>query len=159
MNADGTGARALTTSALGDSYPAFAPDNSRILFARDTDDSGNADEIFAVKPDGSGEVNLTNNGSGDRDSSPDWQPIPVKCGGKRSTLVGTAGKDKLVGTAGRDVISGLGGRDRIKGKGGNDVLCGNGGNDRLIAGKGKKDRCLGAKGKDTGTGCEAEKGI
>jgi hypothetical protein len=91
---------------------------------------------------------------------PDWQPIPVKCGGKRATQVGTSGKDKLVGFPGRrDVLVGLGGADTLKGLSGNDILCGGKGRDKLKAGKGKNDRCIGGKNADAAKACEAEKGI
>jgi hypothetical protein len=65
-------------------------------------------------------------------SAPSWGPLPVPCKGKRSTLVGTEGRDILVGTKGNDVIAGLAGKDLIKGRGGRDRVCGGPGRDRVI---------------------------
>lgn len=70
------------------------------------------------------------------------------CGGRRATIVGTAGADRLIGTSGADVISGLGGGDVISGRGGNDLLCGGAGRDRITGGAGD-DRLWGGLGGDT----------
>lgn len=74
-------------------------------------------------------------------------PIPIRCGGRTATIVGTRGADVLRGTRGADVIAGLGGDDRISGGGGNDVICGGAGHDRLVGGPGS-DRLLGGAGAD-----------
>jgi Tol biopolymer transport system component len=161
MNADGSGQTQLTFFPSGDDSvrPAYSPDGKRIAFDRSGPSLPNGDEIFAINAaDGSGVTQLTST-VGDSVASPDWQPIPVSCGGKMSTLVGTSGKDTIVGTSAADVIAGLGGKDTLKGLAGNDVLCGGGGKDRLKGGKGKKDRCIGGKGPDTAKACEKEKSI
>ncbi len=153
MNANGSAQTNVTnTPATEESSPVFSPDGSRIAFARDTNADGLVDEIFSAVPNGAGLVNLTaGSGAMDSDNQPSWQPIPVKCGGKRSNLVGTGGRDTLNGTPGKDVISGLGGRDTLKGMAGNDLLCGGGAKDKLLGGKGN-DRTLGGKGDDVCSG-------
>lgn len=72
--------------------------------------------------------------------------VPM-CGGKRATIVGTAGADSIRGTRRADVIVGRGGSDVIDGRGGNDLICGNGGDDRLSGGAGA-DRLGGGPGND-----------
>ena len=74
-----------------------------------------------------------------------------KCGGKRATIVGTAGPNELDGTKGNDVIAGLGGVDRLRGLGGNDIICGGGGGDFLYGGGGD-DKILAQGGDDIMTG-------
>jgi Tol biopolymer transport system component len=135
--------------------------------------AGGDNEIWVMNADGSGQVQLTNNGFNDRGA--DWQPN-VKCGKGIATIVGTSASETLTGGPGPDVISGQGGKDKIKGLGGKDVICGdsgkdnlNGGpgNDQLYGGKGKdktvgakgKDKCVGGKGDDSGKGCEKEKSL
>jgi uncharacterized repeat protein (TIGR01451 family) len=76
----------------------------------------------------------------------EYAEVP-SCGGKRPTIVGTAGDDELVGTEKRDVIVGLSGNDSIEGIGGKDVLCGFGGVD-TIKGHGDNDRIRGGGGDD-----------
>jgi Ca2+-binding RTX toxin-like protein len=135
--------------------PVYAPDNSRLLAGDSTS------TLLSYSPSG---AFLGPIGSGE---NPEWAPIPVNCGGKRATLVGTGAADRLTGTARADVIAGLGGKDRISGLAGNDVLCGGAGKDRLAGGKGKdkllggkaNDRCAGGGGKDRGKGCEKEKSV
>jgi Tol biopolymer transport system component len=151
MHSNGTSPVNLTSTAAAESNPSFSPDGKLIAFER-----GGA--LFAMPTAGGAATPLTNLPS-DLSGAPDWQPIPVKCGGRRATQVGTAGRDVLVGTSGPDVLAGLGGRDTLKGKKGNDVLCGGAGRDALSAGKGKKDRCIGGKGADTGRACEKAKSL
>ena len=75
-------------------------------------------------------------------------PAPsYTCGGKRATIVGTAGADALSGTGGNDVIVGLGGNDKIDGGGGNDLICAGDGND-VVQGAAGKDVIDGGAGKD-----------
>lgn len=64
MNANGTNPVAIAT---GDS-PAWAPDGTKIAFRV----GGN--EIYSMNPDGSNQVNITNNPA--FDENPDWQPLP-----------------------------------------------------------------------------------
>jgi uncharacterized delta-60 repeat protein len=77
--------------------------------------------------------------------------LPPRCGGKRATVVGTAGRDRLRGTRRADVIVGLGGNDSITGLGGNDIVCGGSGKDKLSGGDGK-DRLDGGSGDDSVNG-------
>lgn len=74
-------------------------------------------------------------------------PATASCGGRRASIVGTAGRDRLTGTPGADVISGLGGDDVISGLGGADLICGGAGADVLAGGPGA-DRLLGGPGRD-----------
>ena len=69
MNADGSGARALTDGSANDNFPDWSPDNRSIAFVSDRD--GNED-VFVMKADGSGAVNLTKNPA--RDIHPYWTP-------------------------------------------------------------------------------------
>lgn len=78
---------------------------------------------------------------------PEPPPPSPSCGGRKTTKVGTAGRDVLNGTPRRDVIAGLGGSDVIRGFGGNDVLCGNAGRDTLLGGAGR-DLLLGGPAAD-----------
>ena len=143
MNIDGSGERPLTDNLkIEEDTPAFSPTGKQIAFSRYNADTGDQD-ISLVNVDGSGFHTLTPTDG----YSPDWQPIPVRCGGKTATQVGTKKRDVLVGTPGRDVLAGLGGGDVLKGKGGRDILCGAGGRDRLLGGRGR-DRLLGGKGRD-----------
>lgn len=72
---------------------------------------------------------------------------PVKCAGKKATVVGTPKGEKLKGTKRNDVIAGFGGNDRIFGFGGKDIICGGAGKDRLFGGAGK-DKIYGQAGRD-----------
>jgi hypothetical protein len=176
---DGSKSRNLTnTPGVFEFDPAFAPDMSAVVFtAQDPSD---------LTPPIASVITVIDLDTGDRRvvspvlndaTNPDWGAIPVDCGGRRATQVGTEGKDRLVGTKGRDVIAGLGGRDKIKGKGGKDILCGGEGKDRLSGnkgrdkllggrgkdllsgGKGRKDRCVGGPGRDRAKACERTKKI
>ncbi len=71
----------------------------------------------------------------------------LRCGGLRTTLIGTARRDRIFGTARRDVIAAQGGNDLVRGLGGNDVLCLGAGADRAFGGAGR-DRILGQGGAD-----------
>jgi Ca2+-binding RTX toxin-like protein len=154
-----------------DYEPAWSPDGAQIAFTSDRDGPA---EIYVMNADGSGQANLSMNAAGD--SEPDWQPIPVRCGGRRATLIGTPARDILRGTPARDRIAGQGGNDAIRGLGGNDILCGGKGGDRLLGGAGRdrllggagRDRlaggagtdiCIGGPRKDRAAGCEKRKAI
>ncbi len=59
------------------------------------------------------------------------------CGGKRVTIIGTAGDDVIVGKGASDVIYGAGGDDHITGgRNGNDTICGGPGDDVIGGGRG-----------------------
>jgi Ca2+-binding RTX toxin-like protein len=65
------------------------------------------------------------------------QAAAMKCGGKKVTIMGTAGNDKIVGKGASDVIDGGGGDDVISGgHNGNDTICGGQGDDTIRAGRG-----------------------
>ena len=65
MNADGSGAVPLTSSAGGNRYPKWSPDGSRIVFASTRD--GNF-EVYVMNADGSGQTRLTTS------ATPDYDP-------------------------------------------------------------------------------------
>jgi Tol biopolymer transport system component len=149
---DGSGETNLTnTPAAGESTPAFSPTGKQVVFR------GDDDALAIVAASGGAPTPITS--PADFSADPDWQPIPVRCGGKVATQVGTGAKDTLVGTSGRDILVGLGGADKLRGKGGRDILCGGKGRDRLGGGKGKNDKCIGGKGDDSGKGCEKRKSL
>ena len=168
MNADGSSQTPVAVSDDAETFPEFAPDNSRLVFKRSGANAG----LYTLDLVGSvGVAPLTTTSS---DTLPTWQPIPVNCGGRRATIVGTPGGDTLTGTPRADVISGQGGRDRISGLAGADRLCGDKGKDVLKGGPGKdwliggkasdrliggraRDVCVGGKGKDSGKGCDRGK--
>jgi Tol biopolymer transport system component len=153
MRANGTGERGLMPL---DGYrlgPAVAPDSSRVLFL---DQEAAQNTLFSMPLRGGSAVPLTEGLN--VDFSPDWQPVPVRCGGRRATQVGTPGPDRLVGTPRRDVIAGRGGRDKIRGMAGRDVLCGGGGRDRLNGGRGR-DRCIGGPRPDRARACERARSL
>jgi WD40-like Beta Propeller Repeat len=55
-------------------YPAWSPDGQRIAFSSDRNGpAGSRDEIFTIKPDGTGLTQLTTNASG-YDVEPSWSP-------------------------------------------------------------------------------------
>jgi TolB protein len=66
----------------GSTAPVWSPDGSRIAAAdQDCRFIGSTffctdKDIVTMNPDGSGRVNLTNNGSGESAADPSWQPIP-----------------------------------------------------------------------------------
>ena len=85
----------------------------------------------------------------------------LSCGGKKVTIMGTAGNDRIVGKKASDVIYGGGGDDTITGgPNGNDTICGGPGNDSIHAGRGfdalygeeGEDRLLGETGSDMADG-------
>ena len=69
MDADGSNAVRLLTSAVQDNSPAWSPDGTQIAFSRDVD-------IYVMDADGSNLLQLTSNvlGSAPADSVPAWSP-------------------------------------------------------------------------------------
>ena len=67
MSPDGSGQTRLTNET-GDFIPTWAPDGRHIAVMRNMGD-GNFD-IFAMRADGAGQINLTNHPAADR--FPDW---------------------------------------------------------------------------------------
>jgi dipeptidyl aminopeptidase/acylaminoacyl peptidase len=151
VRANGSGAHPVTRNQTGYlSHPAFSPNGSRIAFLDES--SG---QLQLIRPSG-GAVTPTGAEIG---FDPEWTPVPVRCGGRRATIVGTPRTDKLVGTGRRDVIAGLAGRDLLLGKGRNDILCGGKGGDRLLGGAGRADRCVGGPRRDVARRCERRASI
>ncbi len=72
MNADGSGATALTasTSGVADSGPTWSPDGSTIAFASTRD--GGVKHIYSVPASGGAATQLTT--GADADWAPDWSP-------------------------------------------------------------------------------------
>jgi Ca2+-binding RTX toxin-like protein len=165
MNADGSGQSNITNNLANEGAATYSPDGRRIAFSRDTNGNMSFDEIFVTDPKGSVPINVSNTGPADNDFMNDWQPIPIKCGGRRSTIVGSSARDKIRGTPLNDVIYAGKGRDTVNGFGGRDIICGAGGKDKLFGGAGKdrllgggnRDACFGGPGPDTDGGCEAGK--
>src|SRR5262249_60760077 len=62
MNADGSGRTLLTSNGFEDSYPNWSASGSKITFQSDRD--GNL-EIYAMDPDRTGVVRLTNSAGDD----------------------------------------------------------------------------------------------
>jgi Tol biopolymer transport system component len=81
MNADGSGETRLTTDPQSDLNPQWSPDGTRIAFTRYDSFSVSA-EIWTMKPDGSDQVQVTDNALLERLG--DWQPLanrPPDCSG------------------------------------------------------------------------------
>lgn len=80
MNADGSNQTQLTfteytTYAPSNVDPAWSPDGSQIAFASNRQGDGTDFDIYAMNPDGSGVVNLTNTNAGlTGDRGPAWSP-------------------------------------------------------------------------------------
>ena len=71
MNANGSGQQRLTVNGLPrGAGPVFSPRGGKIAF--ESDREGNF-EIYKMRTDGTGPVNLTNDPSADL--TPDWQPL------------------------------------------------------------------------------------
>ncbi len=127
---------------------AFSPDGEKIAFVEGTFSSGilvheDSDDADSVK----GATTLTPDVLGAFDGNPEWTRKPLKCQGKKATIVGTDFKDKLKGTGDKDVIVAGGGPDKVSAKGANDIVCGNGGDDVLKGADGNDD-LFGAAGDD-----------
>ena len=71
MNADGSGAARLTTGA-SDGQPAWSPDGTQIALRRI--DADGFDDLWVVRPDGTGETQLTDEPPDAYDSDPSWSP-------------------------------------------------------------------------------------
>lgn len=72
MNADGTHVRRITHNTAAESDLVWSPTGGRIAFVREPAGGGDR-EIYSIKTDGSGLVNLTHDPSND-DLQPDYSP-------------------------------------------------------------------------------------
>ena len=75
INPDGSDPLNLTADSAVDDFAAeWAPDGERIVFLRNADPSGNsnATEIWVMRADGSGQMQLTDNAV--QDDQPSWSP-------------------------------------------------------------------------------------
>lgn len=75
MNADGGSPIKLTTNFLDNASPTWSPDGTRIAYM--SVDSQDVSEIYVMKADGSGQINLSNRPAAD-DVSPSWSPDSQK---------------------------------------------------------------------------------
>ena len=76
VNAEGSFNTRLTTKPADDSYPAFSPTGSKIVFSSDrpSPKDGSTDyELYIMDADGTDVRQLTNNSA--LDILPDWQPV------------------------------------------------------------------------------------
>ena len=75
MKADGSHKRQITFNALDDEDPAWSPDGTMIVFARDFDPiQGQVDyDLFTMNADGTDQRKLTSS-PGVLDNEPDWSP-------------------------------------------------------------------------------------
>lgn len=157
MKQDGSGKRAVP-GTRNSSEPVWSPEGDRIAFVRRGD-------IYSIKPDGTGQKQLTDDPSYER--SPNWQPLPTESRTGSCTITGTSGGDLLIGTPRDDVMCGFGGGDVIRGRGGDDTMRGGGGSGTLRGGAGDdvlntKDGVRGNDLADGGPGrdvCVANRGV
>ena len=70
MNADGSAVQAVTRNSVDDYFPAWSPDGALLAF---TSDRSGDENIFAIKPDGSGATTLTRTDE-DNEWGPAWSP-------------------------------------------------------------------------------------
>lgn len=70
MNADGSNVHKLTTVGSYNVGPSWSPKGDRILYCR-RDANGFSFQIHAIKPDGTGDIQLTSEG---RNEYPQWSP-------------------------------------------------------------------------------------
>jgi Tol biopolymer transport system component len=81
INPDGTDLKQLTNNTLEDYSPVFSPDGTKIVYASRGDDTSNFErdyEVYVMSSlDGTGKVNLTNNGTVD-DFDPEFSPDGTK---------------------------------------------------------------------------------
>jgi TolB protein len=72
MNANGTSQTPIAATFLTqESDPDFSPNGRQIVYASDTDGSGFPDELYRVRPNGTGKINLTKTFGATKD---EWHP-------------------------------------------------------------------------------------
>lgn len=78
VNSDGTMDSGVTNPppGFGDFFPDWSPDGTKIAFLR-RDQAGDDADIYTVKPDGTGLINITNTPSRD-EGLPSWSPDATK---------------------------------------------------------------------------------
>jgi Tol biopolymer transport system component len=78
INPDGTGLKQLTFNTLEEYSPIFSPDGTKIVYTSRGDDTSNPQrdcEVYVMSSlDGTGKVNLTNNGTYVNDYDPKFSP-------------------------------------------------------------------------------------
>ena len=78
INPDGTGLKQLTFNTLEDYSPVFSPDGTKIVYTSRGDQTSNSQldyEVYVMSSlDGTGKVNLTNNGTDVADFDPEFSP-------------------------------------------------------------------------------------
>lgn len=65
----------LTKNALEDSKPTLSSDGKKVAYSSRGDQASNPErdlEVYLMKANGSGQINLSNNGSIVLDGSPEW---------------------------------------------------------------------------------------
>jgi len=74
MRTDGRGLRQMTSGNAYDSFPNWSPRGNLILFTRDTDATGQSSALWVVRPDGSGERQLTAQNASNYILNGSWSP-------------------------------------------------------------------------------------
>ncbi|HUL85468.1 MAG TPA: hypothetical protein VLX89_08140 [Actinomycetota bacterium] len=72
--ADGTGSRQLTPDGLDAADPAWSPDGALIAFQSPPDPGGAMQQLYTIRPDGSGLRSLTPELAGTATNHPSWSP-------------------------------------------------------------------------------------
>ena len=103
-----------------DESPSWSPDGQWLVYV--TNETNYPANIFIVRPDGTGKVDLTPE-TQSLDLDPAWQPVCSRPGTSRGdSLPGTPADDRLCGFEGNDVLRGGAGRDGLYGGLGADRL-------------------------------------
>jgi Tol biopolymer transport system component len=90
MNADGSNPVDITNNEAKEEGPAWSPDGTKIVFAREQKTKGNYD-IYVMNADGTNQINLTNSSA--QATGPVWSPD-----GKRLPSTGTEAMTSTYGS-------------------------------------------------------------